>query len=46
MGRPKKEFEITTMKVPKLFRDAVVFEAKRAGVDPTDLLYGKCGERK
>ena len=46
MGRPKKEFEITTMKVPKLFRDAVVFEAKRIGVEPTDLLYQKCGEKK
>ena len=41
MARPSKPFKITTMKVPLSFRELVVVEAKRLGIDPSDYLVGK-----
>jgi len=41
MARPRKPFEITTMKVPLKFRELVVREARKMNIDPTDYLVGK-----
>jgi hypothetical protein len=39
MGRPKKEFKITTMKVPVCFKEEISTRAKKIGIDATDYLY-------